>query len=124
MRTETRTTPTKLGFYRGTGARNRAFNDVASYTCNRQRDQHRQEDARPLLAAQPPSAPGKNETEREVDGPIAEPSDVVHEIEHVPVSMVFQERMHRRIEVKRDRDGDGGNHDAQKPIRNGAALHK
>ena len=56
--------------------------------------------------------------------PIAESAHVVHEIVYYPVPMVDQEIAYRGIEIQRGRDGDRGNHDAQKPIKNGAALHK
>jgi hypothetical protein len=38
--------------------------------------------------------------------------------------MLDHEITHRGIEVNRRRDGDRGNHNAQKPIKNRAALHK
>ena len=76
------------------------------------------------MIASPPGDPRKNEPEREVLRPIAESAHVEHEIVHGPVPMLGHESTHRGIEVKRGRDGDCGNHDAQKPIKNGAALHK
>ena len=71
-----------------------------------------------------PGHPGENEPERDVFGPIAESAHAEHEIVHHPVSMLGHESTHRGIEVKRGPDGDRGNHDAQKPIKNRAALHK
>ena len=76
------------------------------------------------MIASPPGDPGKNEPEREELRPIAESGHVVHEIVHRPDPMMCHEITHRGIEVKRGRDGDRGNHDAQKPIKNRAALHK
>jgi len=76
------------------------------------------------LIASPPGDPGKNEPERDVSRPISESAHVEHEIVHRPVSMLGHEITHRGIEVKRGRDGDRGNRDAQKPIKNRAALHK
>ena len=76
------------------------------------------------MIASPPGDPGKSEPERDVFRPIAELGHVEHEIVHRPVPMLGQKITHRGIEVKRGPDGDRGNHDAQKPIKNRAALHK
>ena len=76
------------------------------------------------MIASSPGDPGKNEPEREVFRPIAESAHANHEIVHDPVPMLGHEIAHCGVEMKRGRDGDRGNHDAQKPIKNRAALHK
>jgi hypothetical protein len=55
--------------------------------------------------------------------PIAKPAHIAHKIAHASVLMTRDESAYGLIKIKRSRDDDSGNHDADRPVKNSVALH-
>ncbi len=124
FRAQTRATPPYVRLHRGSRARNRAFDHVASHACNRHGYEHRQKNTRPLLAAAYPCDSQKEQTESNMRGPITKQADVAHEIAHRVALMMRDEIPDGVIQIKCRCDRYRGDSDADQPIEKGGTLHK
>jgi hypothetical protein len=119
-----RAVPHVLCFHRRARATSRNFDRAADEAGDRQRDQHRQQDPRPVLVSAPKCKGEEREANEKMFWPIAEPADVAHEIPHPRRLMIRHERGNCVIEIKRRRDRHDHDDDPERPIDSGALLHK
>src|SRR6266403_1157970 len=121
---QTRTVPRLFRFHGRPGTTGCNFDGAPRQSGDRERNQHRQENARPLLVSAPPGHRGKDKSEREMFRPIAEAAHVTHKIAQASILMLRDELAHHVVKIKGNRNCDRGHENAKRPIENGALLHK
>src|SRR6266403_2080112 len=121
---QTRTVPRLFRFHGRPGTTGCNFNGAPGQSGDRERDQHQKENARPFLVATPPHDAGKNKPKRKMFRPIAETAHVAHEIAHAGSLVARDKIAHDIVKIERSRNCDRSHENAERPIENGALLHK